>query len=302
MLKRVFLFMIVNVLILVMVSTITSIFGIGSYLTQSGLNYTSLMIFCLLWGLGGAFISLSLSRVMARWMMGVKIVPPNVRDNEKSDLVKKVHHLARSAGLTVMPQVGCYESPDINAFATGPTKNRALVAVSSGLLQKMTHREVEGVLGHEIAHIVNGDMVTMTLIQGIVNAFVMFFARIVAYFVSSTVDERYQFMARFGVTILLEIAFGFLGMIVVARFSRWREFRADHGGANLAGRENMISALEALERNYGQLLAKAQNGGQSKEVPSMTTMRISSKSSGLMALFSTHPPLSVRIKKLKGLI
>ena len=295
MLKRVFLFMIVNVLVIVTISIVTSLLGIQPYLSAQGINYESLMIFCLMWGMGGAFISLMLSRIMARWMMGVKIIAPDIRDADMSALVQKVHRLARSAGLHSMPQVGVYESPDINAFATGPSKSRSLVAVSSGLLRRMSDSETEGVLGHEIAHISNGDMVTMTLVQGIVNAFVMFFARVIAFFVSSTVDERYQFMVRFGLIIVLQIAFSFLGMMVVARFSRWREFRADAGGARLAGREKMIAALQALERNFASLQASKE-----ETAPSVATMKISGKSGGLMALLSTHPPLQERIRQLQS--
>ena len=295
MLKRIFLFMIVNVLVIVTISIATSLLGIQPYLSAQGINYESLMIFCLMWGMGGAFISLMLSRIMARWMMGVKIIAPDTRDTELSGLLQKVHRLARSAGLGTMPQVGIFKSPDINAFATGPTKSRSMVAVSSGLLAQMNDDETEGVIGHEIAHIANGDMVTMTLVQGIVNAFVMFFARIIAFFVSSTVDERYQFMVRFGVTIALQIAFSFLGMMVVAWFSRLREFRADAGGARLAGREKMVAALQALERNFTSLQANKE-----KATPSVATMKISGKSGGLMALLSTHPPLQERIRQLQG--
>ena len=294
MMKRIFLFMIVNVLVIVTISIVSSLLGIQPYLSAQGINYESLMIFCLMWGMGGAFISLALSRVMARWMMGVKVIAPDTREGELGSLLQKVHRLARAAGLSKMPQVGIYQSPDINAFATGPTKSRSMVAVSSGLLTRMNDNETEGVLGHEIAHIANGDMVTMTLVQGIVNAFVMFFARVIAFFVSSTVDERYQFMVRFAVTIALEIALSFLGMMVVAWFSRWREFRADAGGARLAGRENMIAALEALDRNFAALRA------DKEEHASVATMKISGKSGGLMALLSTHPPLQERIRQLQG--
>ncbi len=291
--KRIFLFMIVNVLVLVTISIVSSIFGIGHYLDAQGINYESLMFFCLMWGMGGAFISLALSRVMARWMTGVKIISTDTRDSQQAALLQAVHRLARSAGIDKMPQVGIYESPEVNAFATGPTKNRSLVAVSSGLLQRLSDREIEGVLGHEVAHITNGDMVTMTLVQGIVNAFVMFFARVVAFFASSAVDERYQYMVRFALTIALEIAFSFLGMIIVAWFSRWREFRADAGGARLAGRENMIAALEALKRTVP---AMQKTAGQ--EEMALASMKISGKSGGLMMLFATHPPLDLRIKQL----
>jgi len=292
MFKRIFLFAAVNLLILITISIVTSIFGIQPYLSARGINYESLMIFCLMWGMGGAFISLALSRIMAKMMMGVQVIDPDTHDPMLRDLVSRVHRFARSAGISTMPQVGFYSSPEVNAFATGPTKNRALVAVSTGLLERMKSEELDGVLGHEIAHIQNGDMVTMTLVQGIVNAFVMFFARIIAFFASSFVKEEMQFIVRFAVTIALEIAFSILGMFVVAFFSRFREFRADAGGAKLAGKANMIQALQALQRT---IAIKDEAAPES-----IATLKISGKGTGLMALLSTHPPLEQRIKRLQG--
>jgi hypothetical protein len=180
-LKRIGLFLAVNALVVITISVILNLLGVKPYLTPYGLDYQSLMIFCLIWGMGGAFISLALSRVMAKWMMGVQIIPPDTRDPELQGLVQMVHEMSRAARLPAMPEVGIYESPEVNAFATGPTKARSLVAVSSGLLHRMGKEEVRGVIGHEVAHIANGDMVTMTLIQGVVNAFVMFLARAIAY-------------------------------------------------------------------------------------------------------------------------
>ena len=292
MFKRIFLFAAVNLLILITISIVTSIFGIQPYLSARGINYESLMISCLMWGMGGAFISLALSRIMAKMMMGVQVIDPDTHDPMLRDLVSRVHRFARSAGISTMPQVGFYSSPEVNAFATGPTKNRALVAVSTGLLERMKSEELDGVLGHEIAHIQNGDMVTMTLVQGIVNAFVMFFARIIAFFASSFVKEEMQFIVRFAVTIALEIAFSILGMFVVAFFSRFREFRADAGGAKLAGKANMIQALQALQRT---IAIKDEAAPES-----IATLKISGKGTGLMALLSTHPPLEQRIKRLQG--
>ena len=294
MLKRIFLFVLVNILVLVTISIITTVFGIQPYLNASGIDYNSLIIFCLMWGMSGAFISLALSRIMAKMMMGVQVINPDTHEPFQRELVQRVHRLARSAGITTMPEVGFYNSPEVNAFATGPTKNRALVAVSTGLLEKMTAEEMDGVLGHEIAHIENGDMVTMTLIQGIVNAFVMFFARIIAFFASSFVKEEMQFLVRFIVTIVLEIGFSFLGMFVVAFFSRHREFRADAGGARLAGRANMIHALQALQRTTG---IRDDNSPES-----IATLKISGQKGRLMALLSTHPPLDSRIKRLQGAV
>ncbi len=182
--KRVFLFLAVNVLVVTTISVVLGALGVRPYLTARGLDLGSLAVFCLVWGFGGAFISLGLSRVMAKWGMGVKLVDPGTPDPAAQELVSTVHRLAQAAGLRTMPQVGVYDSEEVNAFATGPTKNRALVAVSTGLLRRMRRDEVEGVLGHEIAHVANGDMVTMTLIQGVVNAFTMFLARVVAFFVA----------------------------------------------------------------------------------------------------------------------
>jgi heat shock protein HtpX len=292
--KRVFLFMAVNILIVATMSIVMSVLGIQPYLNAQGLNYQSLMVFCLLWGFGGAFISLALSKVMAKWMMGVKIISPDDRSSHYAELVHRVHRLSQKAGLRVMPEVGIYESPDINAFATGPTKNRSLVAVSTGLLERMNHAEVEGVLAHEVAHIANGDMVTMTLVQGIVNAFVMFLARVAGFFVSQLVDEQKRPMVQFAVVIGLEIVLGILGMIVVAGFSRRREFRADQGGADLAGRTAMIAALEKLKLNYHPAMAVAD------DQPAIASLKISGKPSKFLQLFSTHPDLDLRIAKLRG--
>jgi heat shock protein HtpX len=273
-----------------------SVLGIQPYLNAQGLNYQSLMVFCLLWGFGGAFISLALSKVMAKWMMGVKIISPDDHSSRHAELVRRVYQLSQKAGLTVMPEVGIYESPDINAFATGPTKNRSLVAVSTGLLERMNHAEVEGVLAHEVAHIANGDMVTMTLVQGIVNAFVMFLARVAGFFVSQLVDEQKRPMVQFAVVIGLEIVLGILGMIVVAGFSRRREFRADQGGADLAGKPAMIAALEKLKLNYHPAMAVQD------DQPAIASLKISGKPNKFLQLFSTHPDLDVRIARLKGQI
>jgi heat shock protein HtpX len=292
MVKRIVLFLAVNVLVMLTISIALQLLGVKPYLTAYGIDYQSLMIFCLVWGMGGAFISLSLSRVMAKWMMGVRVIDPHTSDRADSELVQTVHRLALSAGLPAMPEVGVYESPEVNAFATGPTKSRALVAVSTGLLHRMDKDQMEGVLGHEVAHIANGDMVTMTLIQGIVNAFVMFLARVIAFAVSQQAKEESRRMINFMVTIALEIAFSLLGSIVVAYFSRMREFRADKGGARLAGREKMIDALEGLRRSVGTV--------ETEQHASVAALKISGKQGGLMALLATHPPLEERIARLKA--
>lgn len=290
--KRILLFMLTNILVVVTISIVTSLLGVNRYVTAQGLNYNALLAFSFVWGMGGAFISLALSRIMAKFAMGVKVIDPETRDPQLQDLVQRVHGLARAAGLAKMPEVGIYQSPELNAFATGPTKNRSLVAVSTGLLQRMNRDEVDGVLGHEIAHVANGDMVTMTLVQGVVNAFVMFFARIIAFAVSQNVRDEARYMVHFLTTIVLEIAFSFLGMFVVAGFSRYREYRADHGGANLAGRHKMIAALKALQMNMHLRMPQDQQA-------SVASLKIFGRGTGLMAFLSTHPPLEERIRRLE---
>lgn len=290
--KRILLFVGVNILIIGTISTLMAVFNVQPYLSEKGIDYESLLVFCALWGFGGAFISLALSRVMAKWMMGVKVIDPATTDPELRGLVSRVHELSRRAGLETMPEVGYYESDELNAFATGPSKNRSLVAVSTGLLRQMDRREVDGVLAHEVAHIANGDMVTMTLVQGVVNVFVMFLARVIGFFASQFVSEERRSLVQFGIVIALEIALGFLGMIVVGFFSRRREYRADAGGASLSGRENMIAALERLKANH-KLPADAD--GQ----PALATLKISGKAGGFWSLFSTHPDLDDRIQRLR---
>lgn len=289
--KRILLFIVTNILVIATLSILMSLLGIQPYLEGKGINYQSLLLFCVLWGFGGAFISLALSRVMAKWMMGVKVIDPQTSDYELRGLVQKVHVFARKAGIEKIPEVGYYEADDLNAFATGPTKNRSLVAVSTGLLQNMSEEEIEGVLAHEVAHIANGDMVTMTLVQGVVNAFVMFLARVVGFFASQFVDEEKRPMVQFGVVLALEILLGMLGMIVVASFSRRREYRADAGGALFSSRSNMIAALERLKANH--------EIPHSEEQTAIASLKISGKAGGFLKLFSTHPDLDDRIALLK---
>lgn len=297
--KRISLFLIVNVLVMLTISLVTNLLGLQGYMTPYGIDYGQLMVFCLIWGMAGSLISLMLSKVMAKWMMGVQIVDPAVTDPRLRELVSMVHRLSDQAGLPARPDVGIYESPEVNAFATGPSKSNSLVAVSTGLLNRMNRDEVEGVIGHEVAHIANGDMVTMTLIQGIINAFVMFFARIIGYAVANAMrsndEERPNFMIQSMVTLVLDILLSILGSIVVAWFSRWREFRADRGGAMLAGRGKMIAALESLKA--------MQHGGPQYEPESqqsIAALKISSRRGGFFALLSTHPDLDDRISALKS--
>jgi heat shock protein HtpX len=251
-----------------------------------------LAVFCLVWGFGGAFISLGLSRLMAKWMMGVQVVPPDTREPALQQLVETVHTLARSASLPKLPDVGLYESDDVNAFATGPTKSRALVAVSTGLLRRMGTREVTGVLGHEVANIANGDMVTMTLIQGVINSFVLFLSRVIGHTIDKVVfkNERGHGPAFWITTIIAEIVLAILASIIVFYFSRKREYRADSSAAALVGKKPMIGALEALKASVRQ-----------PHLPDkLAAFGISgTKRTGLKALFSTHPDREERVAALE---
>jgi len=289
--KRIGLFLLTNVLVMVTISIawsiISSVFGFNLG-AVGGLG--GLMVFCLLWGMGGAFISLFISKFMAKSAYGVKIIDQNTSDSTEREILNMVRNCSERAGLKKMPEVGIYESDVINAFATGPSKSNSLVAVSTGLLNSMNRDEVEGVIGHEVAHIANGDMVTMTLIQGVVNAFAMFISRILARIISSNVDEKISGIVYFAVTIIGDILFTILGSILVNYFSRQREFRADAGGAQFAGRQKMIAGLQKLQAQY-QYIAPDNSGA--------ATMKISNKSSGLLALFSSHPPLEERIARLQ---
>jgi len=274
-----------NVLVMVTVSVIVNVLGLGHYITPYGINWVSLAAFCGIWGMTGAFISLALSRFIAKKAMGVQVIDSNL----SHPLVMMVDLLRQRAGLP-MPEVGIYDSPEMNAFATGPTKKRSLIAVSSGLLNKMNKNEIEGVLAHEISHIANGDMITMTLIAGVVNSFAMFLSRVISYFVSLSVKEDIAYIVRFALTIALDILFSILGSIIVAFFSRSREFKADMGAATIAGKDKMIAALENLQRNFEPIDRRA---------ASLDTLKISGKS-GFLALFSTHPALEKRIEMLRN--
>ena len=297
--KRIVLLLLTNILVVLMISLVLSVLNIRPFLSQYGINYTELLVFCLIWGMGGAFISLALSKVMAKWAMGVQIIDPETRDPEQRELCETVRSLALEAGIP-MPEVGVYRSNEVNAFATGPSQRRSLIAVSTGLLQRMKENEVRGVLGHEISHIANGDMVTMTLLQGVVNAFVMFLARVLAYAVSGLGRNNRQsssggsYMSYYLFVILFEIVFMILGSIVIATYSRWREFRADAGGARLAGKDNMIDALKSL-----RVLQEVKDPRTEK--PAYAAFKISMHGKkGLLRLFATHPPLEERIERLKN--
>ena len=288
--KRIFLFLATNMAIMLVLSFTMRLLGVEPYLTANGLNLTSLLIFAAVMGFGGSFISLAISKWMAKKSMGVRVIESPSSSSEVW-LVDTVRKYAADAGIG-MPEVGIFDSPQVNAFATGMTKNSSLVAVSSGLLQQMTRPEAEAVLGHEIAHIANGDMVTLALIQGVVNTFVMFLSRVIGYAVDKLVfkTERGTGPAFFVTMIIAELVLGVLASIIVMWFSRKREFRADLGGASLAGRQNMIAALERLNSLHPAPLPEK-----------MAAFGISGGgASGIKRLFMTHPPLEERIAALRA--
>ncbi|MBU6080911.1 protease HtpX [Allobacillus halotolerans] len=295
--RRILMFILTNILVLTTIviiwSIITSFFDIGGITNAQGeISYVTLGIFSLVVGFTGSFISLAMSRFMAKKMMGVQVLDPsdNLSTAERQ-LVERVHRLARAAGLMHMPEVGIYQSREVNAFATGPTKKRSLVAVSSGLLQSMDEDAVEGVLAHEMAHVSNGDMVTMTLLQGVVNTFVVFLSRVAAIIVSRFVREEMAYVVRFAAIIIFQILFSILGSIVVMAFSRYREYHADRGGADLAGKDKMIHALESLKN---QVAADDRH-----DDAAIQTLKINGKG-GFASLFSSHPDLDERIARLRA--
>ena len=289
--KRIFLFILTNIAIVLTLSIVAAFLGVGSGIGPEGLNIQALAVFCLFWGMGGAFISLQMSRWIAKRATGVNLVDGRTGNSQADWLYETVARLTRQANLP-MPEVGIYESPEVNAFATGPSKSRSLVAVSSGLLRSMRQDEVEGVIAHEVAHIANGDMVTMTLLQGVMNAFVMFAARVIAYALTRSGDSRNNNGggSYYLIVFVLQIVLGILAALVVNWFSRYREFRADHGGATLAGRERMIGALRRLQANHELV---------DTEQAALATMKINGGRSW-MALMSTHPPLEDRIAALEN--
>ena len=290
--SRIFYFLLTNLAIVFVLSITMSLFGIGGYLQANGINYQGLLIFTACFGFGGAFLSLAMSKWTAKKMSGAQVIlsPSNEEERWLLDTVSKQ---AQTAGIG-MPEVAIFPSEQLNAFATGMSKNSSLVAVSQGLLRHMTRNEAEAVLAHEISHIANGDMVTLTLIQGVVNTFVMFLSRVIGY----TVD-KVVFKTKNGVgpafyisMIFAEIILGILASIIVMWFSRQREFRADLGGAKLSSKENMIQALEKLKTFYSPSNLPKQ----------MAAFGVSGdKQLGLMELFASHPPLEKRIAYLKSL-
>lgn len=287
--KRIGLFLLTNIAVILVLSVVAHLFGLNRYLEADGtLNLTTLLLFCAVFGMGGSFISLLMSKWVALKMTGARVLE-NPRSSQEMWLLNTVKRQAQAAGIG-MPDVAVYDAPEPNAFATGSNRNKALVAVSTGLLTHMSQDEVEAVLGHEIGHVANGDMITLTLIQGVVNTFVMFLARIVGHFIDRAVLKNQGSgygMGYFLSVIVLQIVFGILASAIVAWFSRQREFRADAAGAHLAGRRKMISALERLKAAHGQSTLPEQ----------ITAFGISGGK--LSKMFSTHPPLEERIAALQ---
>jgi len=288
--KRVFLFLATNLAIIVVLSIVAQVLGIDRAMAANGGSMGGLLAFAALFGFGGAFISLAISKWMAKRSMGVRVIESPTNSTEQW-LVSTVRAQAQAAGIA-MPEVGIFESPEPNAFATGARRDASLVAVSTGLLQRMNEKEVEAVLAHEISHVANGDMVTLTLIQGVVNTFVIFLSRIIGNIVDRTVfkSEDGRGPAYFVSVIVSEIVLGILASMIVMWFSRRREFRADAGGAHLAGRDAMIGALERLKLSHhplpSQMAAFGISGGD--------------KPSGFRRLFMSHPPLDERIAALRS--
>ncbi len=285
--KRIFLFVMTNLAVMVVLGIVASLTGANRFMGANGLDLSTLMMFSLIMGFGGAIISLLISKPVAKWSSGVRVIN-QPQNTDEAWIVETVRKFADKAGIG-MPEVGIFEG-EPNAFATGAFKNSALVAVSTGLLQGMTREEVEAVIGHEVAHIANGDMVTMTLIQGVMNTFVVFISRVVGYFVDKVILKNTNDgpgMGYYITTIVMDIALGFVAAIIVAWFSRQREFRADAGAAQLMNRKQpMINALARL-------------GGMTPgELPkSMAAMGIAG---GIGKLFSTHPPIEERIAALQS--
>jgi heat shock protein HtpX len=290
MLSRIGLFLATNLAVMLLVSLVFRLLGLDLQAARYGTNMGGLLVMCAVMGFAGAFISLALSKFMAKRATGMTVIV-QPRNETEQWLITTVRNQAEKAGIK-MPEVGVYDAPEINAFATGMTRNSSLVAVSTGLLNSMTRDEAEAVLAHEVSHAANGDMVTMALMQGVVNTFVMFFARILGSIIDKAIfgSRDGHGFAYYIVVMVLEIIFGLLASIIVMWFSRWREYRADAGGANLAGRQKMIAALERLAANQAPSTLPSE----------VAAFGISGNlATGFKSLFRTHPALSDRIAALK---
>ena len=289
--KRIALFLATNIAVLLVLVVVTRLLGVDNYLDETGINYGSLLVFSVIIGFTGSLISLAMSKPIAKWTTGAQVIV-QPRNSTESWLLSTVQRQAQQAGIR-MPEVAIYHSPDVNAFATGARRNAALVAVSTGLLQNMRQNEAEAVLAHEVSHVANGDMVTLTLIQGVVNTFVIFLSRIIGMIVDRVVfrNDRGHGPGFMITSIIAQIVLGILASTIVMWFSRQREFRADAGGAQLAGRQNMIAALERLKAGHApaQLPDSLQAFG----------IAGGGRKARLARLFSSHPPLDERIEALR---
>jgi len=287
--QRIFLFLLTNIAIIVILSITLKVFKVESYLVGTGLNLQALLIFSGIFGFGGSFISLAISKWMAKRMTGAKVIE-NPSNNDEKWLLDTVKKQSKIVGIK-MPEVAIFPSPQMNAFATGASKNKALVAVSQGLLDSMTQGEVEAVIGHEMSHVANGDMVTLTLIQGVVNTFVIFFSRVIGHVVDRVIlkNQRGHGIGYFVTTIFAQIVLSILASIIVMYFSRKREYVADTGGADLAGHQNMINALKRLGQKEPEALPEQ-----------LAAFGIGEKSKiGWRQLWSSHPPIEHRIEALE---
>jgi heat shock protein HtpX len=288
--KRIVLFLATNLAVVLVLSVVARLLGLDAWLTAHGTGLGGLLVFAAFFGFGGAFISLAMSKWMAKMTMGVRVIGPS-GDATEQWLLSVVERHARAAGVG-MPEVGIFDSPEPNAFATGASRNAALVAVSSGLLQRMNRQQIEAVLGHEMTHVANGDMVTLTLVQGVLNTFVIFLSRVLGRIIDGAIGGGRDGpgFGYFIIVMLLDLVFGLFASMIAMWFSRHREFRADAGGANLAGRDKMIAALQKLQRNVEPTTLPSQ----------IAAFGISGAiAHGVQGLFRSHPPLEERIAALQ---
>ncbi|MCP5321387.1 MAG: protease HtpX [Pseudomonadales bacterium] len=288
--KRIGLFLLTNLAVMVTLSIVVHLLGFNRFISAQGMNYAALLGFAAVFGFGGALFSLMISKWSAKRMVGARVIE-TPRNATEQWLVETIRRQAATSGIA-MPEVAVYDADDVNAFATGPGRNNALVAVSTGLLSRMTREEAEAVLGHEVSHVANGDMVTLTLIQGVLNTFVVFASRAIGNVIDRAILKNESDAPGIGYyvsSIVLDILFGILASVIVAWFSRQREFRADTGGARLADRQGMINALRRLQ----SIQAEAHMPG------TLMAFGINGKRSGFMTLFATHPPLEQRIEALQ---
>ena len=292
------LLILTNLLIFIMMSVLinvlSAVFRIGPYMDQVGINYTSLMLFSFLWGMGGALISLFLSKKMAKWLMGVKVIRGEGSTEQLRWLKVRVKYYAQKARLRYMPEVGCYNSPEVNAFATGSSKNNALLAFSTGLLDSMDRPAIEGVIAHEVAHVASDDMVVMTLLQGVMNAFVIFISRVLASFAAMIFRDEEKgpsFLVQLLFTFLFDIILGILASVLVLWFSRYREYRADEKGARYVGKDTMIHTLQSLMRSSQQVEARGNHA-------MVSNFKIAGRKKWI-SLLSSHPPIEERIASLR---